>query len=204
MDNKELQTEQKIFKAAAEVFEEKGLDGSRMQQIADRAGINKSLLHYYYRSKEKLFKAVFSLVAKNMFKKMIHFFSDPNMNLEEKIRFFYREHITFLQKNPYLPAFLINEINRNPDLIRQLFESEEFVHARNLMKEQYARDVESGNFLDYRPIHLFINIVSMSVFPFAARGIIQFIMNEEGLDFNEEMEKRKTMLPQFVLKALKN
>ena len=53
------QTEKKIIEAATTVFSEKGKDGARMQEIADTAGINKALLHYYFRSKNKLFKIVF-------------------------------------------------------------------------------------------------------------------------------------------------
>ncbi len=63
-------TEEKIFEAATEVFVEKGMDGARMQDIANHAGINKALLHYYYRTKEKLFSAVFEMIARKMFNKI--------------------------------------------------------------------------------------------------------------------------------------
>ena len=61
------QTEERIFDAATDVFTEKGMDGARMQDIANHAGINKSLLHYYYRSKDRLFDAVFEKIAGKMF-----------------------------------------------------------------------------------------------------------------------------------------
>ena len=59
MTEHEINTEQKILDAAKEVFQHKGLTGARMQEIADKAGINKALLHYYYRTKDKLFEKVF-------------------------------------------------------------------------------------------------------------------------------------------------
>jgi len=59
MTENDRQTEDKIFESATDVFLEKGMDGARMQVIADHAGINKSLLHYYYRTKDHLFNAVF-------------------------------------------------------------------------------------------------------------------------------------------------
>jgi AcrR family transcriptional regulator len=59
MTNPDKQTEDKIFNAATLVFEEKGMDGARMQDIADKAGINKALLHYYFRTKDRLFEVVF-------------------------------------------------------------------------------------------------------------------------------------------------
>ena len=55
MTSKDKNTELKILKAAKEVFIIKGFEGSRMQEIADTAGINKSLLHYYFRTKDNLF-----------------------------------------------------------------------------------------------------------------------------------------------------
>ena len=58
MGLKDSTTEEKILEAAKEVFMKYGLYGARMQDIADTAGINKALLHYYFRSKEKLFDAV--------------------------------------------------------------------------------------------------------------------------------------------------
>ena len=100
-------TEEKIFEAATEVFIEKGMDGARMQDIATHAGINKALLHYYFRTKDQLFNVVFEMISRKILKKFAPVF-DKNLTLEEKIRFFFREHITFLQKNPKLPAFLLN------------------------------------------------------------------------------------------------
>ena len=57
--NKNQDTEGQILDAAKNVFQKKGMDGARMQEIADAAGINKAMLHYYYRSKQLLFEAVF-------------------------------------------------------------------------------------------------------------------------------------------------
>ncbi len=58
--NKNKDTEGQILNAAENVFQKKGMDGARMQEIADEAGINKAMLHYYYRSKQLLFEAVFT------------------------------------------------------------------------------------------------------------------------------------------------
>ena len=66
MNALKVETEKIIIKAAHEVFIEKGLQGARMQEIADRAGINKALLHYYFRSKDKLFDAVFQDIIKEI------------------------------------------------------------------------------------------------------------------------------------------
>ena len=111
MTETDKQTEERIFDAATDVFLDKGMDGARMQDIANHANINKALLHYYYRTKDKLFEAVFEKIAAKVFSKFAPVFNE-NLSLEDKIRFFFNEHISFLQKNPRLPAFILNEIGR--------------------------------------------------------------------------------------------
>ena len=76
--NKSSVTEEKIIKAAAEVFMEKGRDGARMQEIADIAGINKALLHYYFRSKEKLFSKVFYLEIPKIISNIFEAYEDTD------------------------------------------------------------------------------------------------------------------------------
>jgi len=88
-------TKEKIFMAASEIFEEKGYSGARMQEIADRAGINKALLHYYFRSKDQLFKAVFIVLLKKMFEKITSILRE-DLTFKEKIKKFLDENIEFM------------------------------------------------------------------------------------------------------------
>ena len=77
-------TEEKILNAAQTVFIQKGMDGARMQEIADEAGINKALLHYYFRTKQKLFEAIFKKVFSQIFPNlmdMVH----SELPIEEKL-----------------------------------------------------------------------------------------------------------------------
>src|SRR5512133_1257155 len=164
-------TEEKIFESATEVFEEKGMDGARMQDIANHAGINKSLLHYYYRTKDKLFAAVFEKIAGQIFKKFAPVF-DENLTLEEKIRFFYREHITFLQNNPRLPAFLMNELHRNPDRIKRLIQGIDINKIWTTLEAQHKEDLIKYNITRESIPQLMTSIAAMSVFPFLAKPIV--------------------------------
>ena len=61
---KSKNTEQKIFDAATELFLEKGVDRTSVREIANKAGINLALMNYYFRSKENLFDAIFSMQVK--------------------------------------------------------------------------------------------------------------------------------------------
>jgi len=203
MAENDKQTEEKIFEAATEVFVEKGMDGTRMQHIADRAGINKSLLHYYYRTKDRLFEAVFEKIADQMFRKFAPVF-DENLSLEEKIRFFYREHIEFLKKNPRLPSFILNEINRNPERIRKLLKNIDIDKLWKTIENQHKDELKKYN-IDRKKIpQLMTSIASLSVFPFAARGIFEVIFEKTGTSFNDYLEERKEYVAEFVIRAIKS
>jgi len=203
MADNDKQTEEKIFEAATEVFVEKGMDGTRMQHIADRAGINKSLLHYYYRTKDRLFEAVFEKIADQMLRKFAPVF-DENLSLEEKIRFFYREHIEFLKKNPRLPSFILNEINRNPERIRKLLKNIDIDKLWKTIENQHKDELKKYN-IDRKKIpQLMTSIASLSVFPFAARGIFEVIFEKTGTSFNDYLEERKEYVAEFVIRALKS
>jgi AcrR family transcriptional regulator len=203
MTETDKQTEEKIFDAAAEVFVEKGMNGARMQDIADRAMINKSLLHYYYRTKDKLFDAVFQKLAGKVFAKFAPVF-DENLTLEEKLRFFYKEHISFMNENPRLPAFILNEINRNPELIKRILKSVDFNKLWDMLESQHKAELEIYNITRETIPQLMSTIAAISVFPFAARGILETILQKAGMDFDTYIEERKEFAADFVIGALKS
>ena len=202
MTENDKQTEEKIFEAATDVFIEKGMDGARMQDIADHEGINKALLHYYYRTKDRLFNAVFEKIAGQMFKKFAPVF-DENISLEEKIRFFFKEHITFLQKNPRLPGFLLNEINHNPARIKKLIQQIDVNKLWMTLEAQHKDELKKYNITRETMPQLMSSIAAISVFPFAARGILEVLFEKMNINFNDYMEERKEYAADFVIKAIK-
>lgn len=202
MIENDKQTEEKIFEAATEVFLAKGMDGARMQDIANHAGINKALLHYYFRTKDRLFNAVFEMIARKMLRKFAPVF-DENFSFEDKIRFFFKEHISFLQENPALPGFIINEINRNPARIKKILKNVDIKDLWSMLEKQHREEFKKYNITEDSIPQLLTTIVSISVFPFAARGIIEGVFENIGLDFDKYIEERKEFAAQFVLRALK-
>jgi len=203
MTENDKQTEEKIFESATEVFIMKGMDGARMKDIANHAGINKALLHYYYRTKNHLFNAVFEKIAGQMFKKFAPVL-DENISLEEKIRFFFREHISFLQRNPRLPSFLLNELNRNPERIKKLIQSIDINKLWTTLEKQHKEELVKYNITREIIPQLMTSIAALSVFPFAAKAIISGFMEKLGYDFDEYIEVRKKYAADFVIKAITN
>ena len=100
LDQRHTGTEKIILEAARLVFIRKGFDGARMQEIADEARINKALLHYYFRSKDKLFMAIFVDVIQAFISSSVKFIQDPGHSVFDKIRLFVEKYISLIQENP--------------------------------------------------------------------------------------------------------
>jgi AcrR family transcriptional regulator len=197
----EKNTENQILGAAKKVFLEKGMAGARMQEIADAAGINKSLLHYYYRSKDKLFLAVFRF-AVLQFLPGIQEMITSDIHFEEKIRRFVHRYIDILLENPFVPMFIIQEIQRDPD---RLFNA--FVDAGIKPDEilrQFKKAVDDDEIRDIDPRDLVVNLLSLCIFPVAAKPVMQRLFTDNNSDaYREFIEKRKETVPEFILNAIK-
>lgn len=196
---------ERIFTAASEVFEEKGYAAARMQEIAERAGINKALLHYYFATKEQLFKAVFVVLLKKMFEKIISILME-DLTFKEKIKKFLDEHIEFMIKNPKLPLFLLNEMSQNPEFSESISETVRLGDLKAMIYEQHAKELKGYGIKKSDFPQLMVTIVSFSVFPMAAHGMISVLMPElrERKKFNEYMRERKEFATDFVFTALKH
>ena len=200
-----IPTEQRIFSAASEVFEEKGYTGARMQEIADRAGINKALLHYYFRTKEQLFGSVFQVLLKKMFENIFSIFT-REIPFKEKIRLFLDDHIEFLVKNPKLPTFLLNELSHNPALAEGIKEMVNYQELRDLIYSRHAKELKGYGIKKNDMPQLMVTVVSFSIFPFAARDMIKIMIPEieDSKKFNAFMLNRKEFASNFVIAALKH
>src|SRR6478672_12686559 len=98
-------TEQRILDAAHVVFIRRGTAGARMQDIADEAGVNKALLHYYFRSKSRLADAVFQRVTSGIFVRLSET-AGSDAEIEDKVRRIIAIYIDQLSKTPYVPAYV--------------------------------------------------------------------------------------------------
>lgn len=193
-------TEEEILKAARKLFIEKGPDDTKMQKIADEAGINKALLYYYFRTKEKLFEAVFSETIKELIPLIKGFFSNTN-SIQQKITYFVEGYINLLEKNTFLPEFIFREINRNPERLIQLFNQNGI--QPNILIDQFKQEIDKGNIKNFDPKHLLINVISMTVFPFIAKPLIKgLILNNDENAFIEFVQERKKLISEFVLNAI--
>lgn len=192
-------TENQILIAARQVFILKGYEGARMQEIADHAGINKALLHYYFRSKEKLFEAVFSEVASNLFPAMKQIL-ETELGLKEKITMFIHIYLKALAENPFIPAFVINTLNTNPYNFLKYIKKSGL--NPKLLQKQIDEEVVLGLIRPIKAEHLLVNIIAMCIFPFVARPIVQNIFGMNTDEYQAYLDSRQSEVTDFVLKSI--
>jgi AcrR family transcriptional regulator len=197
----DLSTEEKIVEAARKVFTKKGLAGARMQDIADEAGINKALLHYYFRSKEKLFEKIFEEASTKMFEMMNKVIDDINLNIFQKIEAFVEGHISTEIANPYIPAFLMNEAHQNPAFVEKFLKPKMILPQKLVMQIQEA--INLGQIKPMNPVQLFLSMMSLSAFPFVAKPLFQIGFNIPEEHFSALMEQRKKHVIEFIMAAIK-
>ena len=195
-------TKEKIIQAAQQVFIRKGMDGARMQEIADEAGINKALLHYYFHSKEQLFNDVFYGVLSQLIPGLIAIFKGSEPFLD-KIEAIVTQYDTYMSGHPFLPQFVIREINRDPDQLAG-FMSDQGLDFK-LVEKMINSEVEAGTI---RPItfpHLFANLIGMIVMPYVARPLFQRkLFQNDPVKYDGFLKERRGVITTFVKQALTN
>jgi AcrR family transcriptional regulator len=199
MSELDKSTEQVILRAARKVFTHRGFDGARMQQIADEAGINKALLHYYFRSKEKLFDAIFKEVMQLIIPGAVKVLLS-DLSFPEKIYGFVEKYLDSLLANPDVPGFVLHELSLNPE--RLLDNIKGMGVDFNLLMGQIRCEIELNHIKPVEPEHFMINLVSLCMFPFLARPVIMGLTGFDQEKFNAFIAERKQEIPRLILQSI--
>jgi len=200
METKKDSTEDKILEAAKNVFVAKGMEGARMQEIADEAGINKALLHYYFRSKERLFDAIFSEIIKFAFPKITRLVQSDEP-IVTKIEQVIDAYIDLLIKHPFIPGFVMKELNRDPSGLFKMVVK--FGLNPQAIFDHIQAAMDRGEIIQMQPRHLAANIISMCIFPFAARPLVSFVLfKDDQVALETFYAERADVIKQFVINAI--
>jgi AcrR family transcriptional regulator len=189
-------TEHKILEAAKTEFLEFGLYGARMQNIANRAGINKALLHYYFRNKEKLFDKVFESALERYFSNM-DIMSDNRLDFKERVHLLVDRFLDFLEEYPQMALFLIKEVSANEALFIEKVEKSQKGNITLLKALLEARD--SGLISVQDPLLFFVQLISMCTYPFVAKPLFTVIASRNGTNWNSAAIKAmRTSIHNFI------
>ncbi|MBK8521458.1 MAG: TetR/AcrR family transcriptional regulator [Chitinophagaceae bacterium] len=195
-------TEEKIKNAARIVFHKKGFAATRTRDIAEEAGINLALLNYYFRSKEILFDIVMFETMQHFFKSIAVVVNNEQTSLATKIDVIVANYIDMLITNPNIPLFLLNELKMQPDELVKKMGMREVLMNSNFIK-QFQQGVKDGKITPIHPLHFFVNIISITVFPFVASPIIKGLGDLSQQQFEALMQERKTLIPKWINASLK-
>lgn len=184
MENNNL--EEKIISVAREVFIEKGFDGASMSDIAVRVGINRPTLHYYYRTKDKMFQAVFISIIHSFIPKIQDTIFNDNIPFENKIEKVIDIYIETALNNPYLPLFIIREVNRNAKSFVEAIRSIYIENFLNKVGTVLLQEMECGK-IKQVPLRIVFNtFYGLMIFPFLSKDLLFMEPGKTLKDFINE------------------
>jgi AcrR family transcriptional regulator len=192
-------TEAHIKAAAKTVFLKKGLAGARMQEIADMAGIGRTALHYYFRSKERLFEVVWKDAFHDMAERT-QILRNSNYSTTELMETFVDGYFDKALAEPELDIFMLNEFNNNPDIMKDIMINGNNGSPLDVLLHSIEKSVKNGE-MKGEPRQILITLISMCFFSFAGRGMIQNILSLDNDQYMKLMEERKAYLIGFLKTA---
>ncbi len=188
----QTETELKIVASAEKLFFQKGKAGTSMQNIADDAGINRTLLNYYFRTKDQLFEAVFRKALGGFVPLLATMFKSDEA-FEHLVPKVIHSIIDAMMANPQIPIFVLQELSSNPERMPQVL-MDMGVDPENVIKKGEGQ-------AHYK--QLIINLFSLCIFPFAARPVVTgLLFNGDNDAFVAAMHQRKEILPEMFLKLM--
>lgn len=182
-ENRIPNTEQKIIDAAKQVFMENGLEKAKMQDIADKAGISRTALNYYFRTKDNLFRVLMD----QLFDGIIPAIEGLIMNdtpFLEKVESIIDIYDVQLRQNDFIPRFVFVEVQRNPKSIHDFIEkSPRIQNYLSMMSNNLKKEMEAGR-IRTEPIEQIITIVFGLIF-------VPYLMNPLLTEFMDKDENKK-------------
>ena len=193
--------EERILEAAKNHFVLKGYSGARMQEIANTAGVNKALLHYYFESKELLFGHVMETTIEGIAGLCNVLINKEAGNLHQRFRLLVHKFLQLMLREPFLPGFVLHEARQNPEIMYPLLQK----YQARLGEVQMEIDAEASagqmQWVDAR--HLLVNVFSLALFPFLSMqvaGPIVFHNNQEEL--GKMLDQRQAAVDELILNKI--
>lgn len=193
-------TEERVKAAATKVFLEKGFDGTTTRDIAKEAGLNSALVNYYFRSKEKLFSAVFTDMLALFFQGMRDIINQP-IGLREKIAAIVENDFRLFKENGNLSIFIINEIQRNSGLFVDAIVSQSIIN-QSLLKQQLQEGIEAGQVRSIDIRSLLMLMISNVQFLFQSRVMMTKMHQMTDEEYDQFAEKHKNMIIDMITNYL--
>lgn len=194
---KSVSAELRIKEAAHQVFLAKGFSAATVRDVAREAGTNVALVNYYFHSKQRLFDVVMLEKIQLLLSSLAPILKDETSTLHQKLEGIVNSYIDFLIRNPDMPTFILSEIRKQNFEFVSTARIDKIVLQSHFMKQ--LRE-ESG---DVNPVHFFISLLGMIIFPFVAKPMMFQIGLVNEKTFQKMMLERKELIPHWINAILK-
>lgn len=201
--DKDISMEQNILETAEELFLDKGFALTSTTEIARKVGCNQALVHYYFRTKEKLFETIFERLAKTMVSSILRD-DDPSKPFEERLRVVIESHFDLLMKHPKLPFFFFNELTTNPKRLEALASKLKVIPSTVLQRfsSDLQAEIDRGRIRPMEPIMLLLTIVSLNITPFLVKPFFQAFTEMDDKQYKAIMIERKKENVRIIMRSL--
>lgn len=197
MGARDTGTEQLIKDTAKRIFFAEGKLHATTQEIADAAGICRTSLHYYYRSRDVLVKQVFNEAMQELDERLFTVMNSAlpfREKLEKMVELFLSEHITY----PYTETFVIAEmLSHSLDILNLAEKGSPNIEA--FLKE-INKEMKAGNIMQMNPVQFMINLFALTSHPLIIRPLNKRIFNLSEKQYNQLMNERKKLIVDILMK----
>ena len=193
--------ENKIIQAAKETFLKKGYKETNMSDIAAAVGLTRPAMHYYFRTKERLFQAVFGEILLSFLPK-IKDLINADIPLEEKIGKIVDEYFVILTKTPELPLFLMKEATRDFDAFVKVAIGSNIVELGNNVFSAIEEEMAAGRIKRVPLIEIFYTFYGLVIVPFMTLPVATQVFGEENIT-NTINNQWKSRIINYVTLLLK-
>lgn len=198
----EQETRDRILNAAHAVFVRQGTARSRTVDIAEEAGVNKALVHYYFGTKAALADAVLERAAGLLFPLVFRILADEARSIEQKLRDVVQEQIGFHTAHPYISGYVASELHADPDRVTRIL-GRHGPAPLTVLRRQLREAAKAGTLRPISPEQFVVNLMSLLIFPFVMRPLLSAMLGFPATAFPAMLEERKRMLPEFILAGLR-
>ena len=185
---KKDQTQELIKETAKNLFFVKGKFDATTQEIADEAGVNRTLINYYFRSRDKLIQIIFD-EAQRVEQEKSKIIQNSDLPFKEKISQFIESSLSTSLQYPYLETYIVSQINKGTCHQREIEED-----ILNDMYKDIEKEMELGNIEKMAPVQFILNMVSLLVFPSAIRPLFieNLLINDD--EYDKIISERKEII----------
>ena len=198
--------ELRIREVAQELFFKQGYAATSTTQIAKDVGCTQALVHYYYRTKENLFRQIFLEqieAALNVISRSLA----SEQSFEDFLRSAISLYFDTLMQNPRLPYFVLEELVSNPE--RRKYLREHFVKKPSyamLYMQLDARvkaEQQAGRLAKIDAFDIMMSVASLTVFTFISLPMYQDLLSRTDEQVREFVLHRKEEVTRLVLQGVR-